>query len=86
MDPDLRRFKIITEIANTLDDDIQLTFKVPSKQENDRLPVLDLGLKVVNNKVPHYFYNKKQFQALTPSFMNLQYLPEPRGILSSRKV
>jgi len=58
-DPDdLRTLKVITEIANSLDDDIQLTFEVPSQQEDERLPVLDLGLKVVNNKVQHYFYKK----------------------------
>ena len=55
---DLRTFQIIMEIANSLNDDIQLTFEVPSQPEDNILPVLDLGLKIVRNKVQHYFFKK----------------------------
>ena len=51
-------FRILLEIANGLDDDIQLTYEVPSGHEDGRLPVLDLGLQVVDNKIQHFFYRK----------------------------
>ena len=45
-------------IANSLDSDIQLTVDTPSQNESGQLPVLDLGLSVVNNKICHTFYSK----------------------------
>ena len=47
-------FKILLEIANELDSDIQFTWEVSSEQIDSRFPVLDLGLQVVNNKIPHF--------------------------------
>ena len=44
-------------IANSLDSDIQLTVDTPSQNESGQLPVLDLGLSVVNNKICHTFYS-----------------------------
>ena len=55
---DHHTFEQLQMIANSLDKDIQMTFDVPSLNESGLLPVLDLGLYIVNNQVIHRFYKK----------------------------
>ena len=52
---DKRTFKILTEIANSIDKDIQMTFEVPSEnKENDEyLPYLDTEVKLVLGRTHH---------------------------------
>ena len=51
-------FLALTGIANDIDDDIQMESDVPSQHQDGYLPVLDLKVKVVNNKVEYLFYSK----------------------------
>ena len=51
-------FSQLQLIANSLDRDIQMTVDMPSLNESGRLPVLDLGLRVVNNKIETSFFSK----------------------------
>ena len=51
-------FQQLRDIANTLDENIQMTLDVPSLHEDGRLPVLDLGLYVVNKQIKTSFYSK----------------------------
>ena len=46
------------DIGNSIFDCIQFTIDVPSLNENGRLPVLDLNLRVANNKFEHEFFQK----------------------------
>ena len=55
---DLRTFEVLKEIGNSIFDCIQFTIDVPSLNENGRLPVLDLNLRVVNNQFEHEFFEK----------------------------
>ena len=48
---DQRTFLALVSTANGIDKDIQMTSDVPSVHQDGNLPVLDLGLKVVNNKI-----------------------------------
>ena len=47
--------KIVNEIANSIEDMIQLTTDFPSKYEDGKVPMLDL--KVWMNKNNNIFYN-----------------------------
>ena len=55
---DLRTFEVLREIGNSIFDCIQFTIDVPSQNENGRLPVLDLNLRVVNDQFEHEFFEK----------------------------
>ena len=51
--------KVITEIANTLDPNIQMTFDTPSQNRSGKLPCLDLQLWVTDEGIiMHEFYSK----------------------------
>ena len=65
LEDDARTFSVLQEIANEIDPDIQMTVDVPSMHENSRLPVLDLGLQVVTNKVQFFFYRKEMTSPYT---------------------
>ena len=68
LEDDARTFGILRDIANSLDQDIQMTVDVPSDFPDRRLPVLDLAIFVRDNQVHHSFYQKPM---ATP-FVNLQ--------------
>ena len=55
---DARTFTLLQVIANSLDPGIKMMFEVPSMMQNGRLPVLDLELFIVNNKVQLSFFKK----------------------------
>ena len=57
--PDYRTARILNEIANTLDDELQFTFDVPSENADGKLPVLDLAMWIENDQVTNVFYKKK---------------------------
>ena len=48
---DQRTFLALVKIAHGLEMDIRMEMDVPSVHQDGILPVLDLGLKVVNNQV-----------------------------------
>ena len=54
----LRTFQILPEIANDLDQNIQVTFNKPSNNHNNKVPVLDLELCIEEYEVNHSFYRK----------------------------
>ena len=56
---EIRTAEILVNIANTIDPNIQLTWDVPSRNINNRMPVLDLELWVKDNVIYHSFYKKK---------------------------
>ena len=56
--PAIRTAKVLQKIANTLQECIQLTYDTPDMNRNGRLPVLDLEVWVVDNKIMHNFYKK----------------------------
>ena len=55
---DQRTFQILTDIANSIDPNIQFTFDCPSLNDNNRVPVLDLEFWIENNDIMHAFYKK----------------------------
>ena len=56
---DERTMIIIQEIANSITDDIQVTFDVPSNHSDNRIPILDLKVRInVNNEIEYIFYKK----------------------------
>ena len=65
--PDARTFMILEEIANSLDDDIQVESDYPSNHESGRLPVLDLEMFIQDEIVEFSFYKKK----MTSPFCNM---------------
>ena len=65
MEDDARTFSVLRDIANEVDKDIQMTSEYPSGHENGRLPVLDLCLEVVNNKIHFYFFSKPMINPYT---------------------
>ena len=58
LEPDLRTLSVLRDVANQIDSDIQLTVDVPSLNASGRLPVLDLELSIVKQKVQFIFYKK----------------------------
>ena len=56
---DMRTLTIIQEVANKLDEDINVTFDVPSLNDDGRVPILDLKVQVnKDGNVEHVFYRK----------------------------
>ena len=55
---DLRTFEVLKEIGNSIFDCIQFTIDVPSLNENGRLLVLDLNLRVGNNTNTIFLKNR----------------------------
>ena len=58
IEDDAYTFGVLLDIANDLDSDIQMTCEVPSMHTDGRLPVLDLGLEIIDNKIKYFFYRK----------------------------
>ena len=56
---DLGTFQILQNIANDLDQNIQVLFDIPSNNHNNKVTVLDLELWIgEKNEVNHSFYRK----------------------------
>ena len=55
---DQRTMYVLRDIANQMDSDIQLTIDTPSLHSNGRLPVLDLEVFLIQNKIHFSFYKK----------------------------
>ena len=56
---DTRTMMIIKEIADSLDDDITVTFDTPSNHNDGNVPILDIKCHINSeNKVMYYFYKK----------------------------
>ena len=62
---DKRTFRILAEVANSIDKDIQMTYEVPSDSPNGNVPYLDTMVKVVyddkecpQGKIVHRHYVK----------------------------
>ena len=55
---DQRTFELLKDIGNSIFECIQFTIDVPSLNENGKLPVLDLNLRVVNDQFEHEFFEK----------------------------
>jgi hypothetical protein len=58
MEPDLRTFTIIQEVANTIWPEIQWTMDVPSNHTHGMMPMLDTQVGVRGNQVYFEFYEK----------------------------
>ena len=58
LEDDARTFGILRDIANSLDQDIQMTVDIPSDFPDRQLPDLDLAIFVRDNQVHHSFYQK----------------------------
>ena len=56
---DVRTAKIFKEVSNSICDFLQVTSDCPSQHESGYLPVLDIQVKVNNNRIVHKFYKKK---------------------------
>ena len=56
---DLRTFKELLAIGNSLDTNIQLELDVPSLHNDNKLPILDLKVWVENGILRHEFYKKE---------------------------
>jgi hypothetical protein len=60
---ELRTFKILQAIANTIHEEIQMTVDVPGEHRNQKLPVLDLNMWIETDaegrqRICHTFYKK----------------------------
>ena len=56
---DIRTMNIIQEIANSIDENIKVTYDVPSLHYDGMVPILDVKAKVNSNgKIEHKFYKK----------------------------
>ena len=55
---DQRTAKIFKEISNSIYNFMQVTTDCPSQHESGYLPVLDIQVKIQNNKIVHKFYKK----------------------------
>ena len=63
--PDKRTAMVIQEVANSLFPFIQMEIDCPSMNETKKVPILDLQVSVVNNKVEYQHYRKPCASFLT---------------------
>ena len=54
--PDQYTFKILSQLADTLNPAIKTVFDVPSLHSNGKLPILDLKICVEGGRIRHQFY------------------------------
>ena len=57
---DQRTFKLLSNIANSIDRDLQFTFDVPSLNPNNRVPIMDLE-SWIDLSIPEYPHGKILF-------------------------
>ena len=50
--------RILTEVADTIDVNLQFEYDCPSKNQGGKVPILDLQVWVEGNRVRHTFYKK----------------------------
>ena len=66
---DVRTAKVMVEVANSLDEDIQMTFDCPSLNDDGRMPVLDLKMWMDNKdgvkNIMYSFYEKPMAAKVT---------------------
>ena len=55
---DLRTAKIFQQVSNSIYDFMQVTIDCPSQHQSGFMPVLDIQVKMNNNKIIHKFYKK----------------------------
>ena len=55
---DIRTARVFQSIANSICDFLQVTVDSPSQHESGFMPVLDIAVKVENNKILYKFYKK----------------------------
>ena len=63
IEDDVRTMKIIQAVANNIDENIKVSFDVPSMNEDKRVPVLDVKMSVNNSNKVEYIFYKNQWQA-----------------------
>ena len=56
---DIRTFRIMCEIGNTIGPVIQLEFDAPSMHHEGKLPILDIKVWIEEGKIRHSFYRKE---------------------------
>ena len=55
---DLRTARIFQAVSNSICEFLQVTIDCPSQHESGYMPVLDIQVKMENNKIKHKFYKK----------------------------
>ena len=60
VEDDERTMQIISQIANSISDEISVTYDIPSNYEDRKIPILDIkaGLNDDNNNIEFIFYKK----------------------------
>ena len=56
---DIRTFRVLCQIGNTIDPNIQLEPDAPSLHEDGKLPILDLKVWIEEGRIRHQFYKKE---------------------------
>lgn len=56
---DIRTSRIMQDIANRIYDFIQVEVDCPSQHSNGKMPILDLEVKMIENKIVYWFYRKE---------------------------
>ena len=55
VEEDVRTFKLLQQIANTLSPTLRVTFKVPSQHQTKKFPILDTQMWMEEGRVMHEF-------------------------------
>ena len=55
---DERTLNVLREVANSIFECVQFTVEYPSKNENGKVPILDLEVAVIDNQLIHEHYEK----------------------------
>ena len=55
---DERTMNVLKDVANSIFDCVQFTVDYPSKNENGKVPILDLEIAVVDNQMIHEHFEK----------------------------
>ena len=59
----IRAMNIIQEVASNIDENTKITFDAPSKNEDNRVPILDLKVKVSKDNHIEYCFIRNLWQA-----------------------
>ena len=83
---DKRTAEIIKEIANNICEFIKVEIDYPSAHENTYMPILDLEVKMENNRIMYRYYRKKIANSMVIHFDSAMPLKMKRTCLSNEVI
>ena len=82
---DKRTMNIIQDIANSIHENIQVTFDVPSNYNDKSVPILDIKARIDSkNKIEYFFYKKPMVNNIVTMKSSAMSMSQKMAILTQQ--